>query len=300
MAIQLSGIIVPNVTPTDVAGRVDKTGLQKLITYLLDAGVHGLFVGGSAGEGPLLTDKEWQRLMEFTAEFAGSRVPLLAGVQDTSTPRVLERIKIVKKIGYKQCVVTPAYYLVSKSAEEHLHHFGTCVEATDIEVIPYNIPQLTQSAISVDTVCDMARRGWIRHVKDSEGNLANIKAMVQKGGEYGLRILCGNDPISGDALLSGAAGLISGTANMVPELFVNLFAAAKANQREKVKEIQNEVINIGNKVVLAGPSWVPPLKVFAAKRSGGDWGTGVPPCAAISKEQAAQVEKLLEQMRQPA
>ena len=51
-ATRLSGIIVPNVTPTDAQGRVDSAGLRKLIEYLIGAGVHGLFVGGSAAEGP--------------------------------------------------------------------------------------------------------------------------------------------------------------------------------------------------------------------------------------------------------
>ena len=299
MATKLSGIIVPNVTPTDAQGRVDSVGLRKLIDYLLAAGVHGLFVGGSAGEGPLLTDSQWHRMMELTMEFTGSRVPLLAGVQDTSTPRVLEKIKSVRKIGYKHCVVTPAFYIPSKTAAEHLRHFGACVEATDIEIIPYNIPQLTQSVLAVETVIDMARRGWIRHIKDSEGNLNSLKAIVKGTAEYGLGLLCGNDPISGEALLSGAAGLVSGTANIVPELFLTLYAAAKANDREKVRQTQSEIVNIMNKVVLSGPSWLPPLKYAAARRSGGEWGTGVPPCADILAEQIAQAEKFLDLLRQP-
>src|SRR5439155_4996254 len=106
--------------------------------------VQGLCVGGSAGEGPLLTEREWHRLMEITIQAAGSRVPLLAGVQDTSTRRVIEKIKAVAKLGYTQYVVTPTFYLPSKTAAEHLRLFGACVEASSIEVIPYNIPQLTQ------------------------------------------------------------------------------------------------------------------------------------------------------------
>ena len=199
--------------------------------------------------------------MELTLEFTGSRIPLLAGVQDTSTPRVSEKIKAVSKMGYKNCVVTPAVYIPSKTASEHLRHFGACVEAADIEIIPYNIPQLTQSVIAVETVCDMAKRGWIHHIKDSEGNLESLKAMVKGASEYGLGVLCGNDPISGEALLAGASGLVSGTANIVPEMFLNLYTQAKAGKREKVQQQLASIVEVMNKVVLSGPAWLPPLKV---------------------------------------
>jgi 4-hydroxy-tetrahydrodipicolinate synthase len=292
MSTKLSGIIVPNVTPTDSAGRVDADGLKKLIEYLLAAGVHGLFVGGSAGEGPLLVEREFRRLMEITIETVGSRVPLLAGVQDTSTPRVLEKIKVVAKLGYKHCVVTPPFYIPCKTAAEQLRHFGACVEATKIEIIPYNIPQLTQSTIAVDTVCEMVRRDWIQHIKDSEGNLENIKAMV-KGAGSSLGILCGNDQISGEALLAGATGLVSGTANMIPEQFVNLYNTAKAGDRTRVGKQQNEINDFVNKIVLSGPAWLPALKYFSAKRCGGDFEMAIPPVAEMSERQRTEADKYL-------
>ena len=83
---------------------------------LIDAGVHGLFVSGSAGEGPLLVQREWCRLMKIAQEAAGDRVPVLGGVQDTSTRKVLDKIAWLRELGYRYCVVTPTFYIPTRSA----------------------------------------------------------------------------------------------------------------------------------------------------------------------------------------
>ena len=82
-SMELSGVIPPLLTPTDAQDRVDEPALRRSIRRLIDADVHGLFVGGTAGEGPLLADREWSRLMEIAFDETAGRLPLLGGVQDT-------------------------------------------------------------------------------------------------------------------------------------------------------------------------------------------------------------------------
>src|ERR1700722_523922 len=137
--IDLHGIIPPILTPTDAHDRVDEPALRQSIRRLLAAGVHGLFVGGTAGEGALLVEREWCRLMEVAYEEAAGRVPVLGGVQDTSTRKVLVKVTRLREIGYQHFVVTPTFYIAARTHDEQLRLFAACREAAgDMELIGYN------------------------------------------------------------------------------------------------------------------------------------------------------------------
>jgi 4-hydroxy-tetrahydrodipicolinate synthase len=111
---ELSGVIVPIITPVDDQDRVAEPAFRQVIRRLIEAGVHGLFIGGSAGEGPLLTAREWQRMVEIAFDEARGALPLLGGAIDTSTQRIKERIKILADVGYEYFVVTLTFTPRSK------------------------------------------------------------------------------------------------------------------------------------------------------------------------------------------
>ena len=78
----------------------------------------------------------------------GGAVHLLGGAIDTSTRRVLEKIRILSQLGFPYTVVTPTYYITLRTPDEHLRLFGECVEhAGNTEIIAYNIPSCTGSAM---------------------------------------------------------------------------------------------------------------------------------------------------------
>lgn len=168
---KLHGVVVPVITPIDAQEDVDEAALRKLIRRLVRAGIHSIFMGGSAGEGPLLVDRQWRRLAEIAFDEVGGQVPLLGGVMDTSSRRVREKIKALKDIGYRYFVLTPTFYLSIRSPSEHIRLFGEAKEvAGDMEMIAYNIPQCTGAALTIDTLCELARRGWIQCCKESSGD----------------------------------------------------------------------------------------------------------------------------------
>ena len=87
---------------------------------------------------------------------------------DTSARRVCEKIALLQQIGYRRFVLTPTFYIAVKAPSEHLRLFGQAKEAAgEMEMIAYNIPQCTGSALAVETMCEMVKRGWIRCCKES-------------------------------------------------------------------------------------------------------------------------------------
>lgn len=289
----LHGVIVPVITPVNRDDRVDKAAFGKLLGRQVKAGVHGIFVGGSAGEGPLLTDAEWRRMVETARDVVDDRIPLLAGVMDTSTRRVLDKIAVLRHAGYRYAVLTPTFYLATKTSREHLRLFAAARKAAgDVELIAYNIPACTSSVLAVDTVCALARRGWVRCVKDSSGDLPAMKELIRRGHKLGLSVLSGDEVTSGAALLAGADGIIPVCANVEPETFLALYQAGAAGDREGVARQMRRVTELRAALVLAGPCWLAGIK-YAVTRLGIGSGVTVSPLEPVPASPRRMIRKLL-------
>ena len=290
---KLGGIIPPILTPTDERDNVDEPALRGFVDWLIGQGVNGLFVGGSAGEGPLLVEREWNRLAEITFDQARGRVPLMMGVQDTSTRKVLDKIRSARAIGYRYCVVTPTFYNPCRTAGEQLRLFAACLEAAQpMELVAYNIPQLTISAVEVDTFCELARRGWIRYCKESSGNLDFLRQLIARGADVGLQVLMGDEMNAAIGLQAGARGLVNLCINVEPATYLQLFAAVERKDLNEANRLQARICEIVNRVALATPSFVAGPKHVMARRG---FGIGRPlsPQEPVGPEQAREIDAFM-------
>jgi 4-hydroxy-tetrahydrodipicolinate synthase len=291
--VELSGVIPPILTPTDVRDRVDEPALRQSVRRLIEAGVHGLFVGGSAGEGPLLADREWCKLMEVVRDETAGRLPLLGGVQDVSTRKVTDKVVRLREIGYTHFVVTPTFYIPCRTGEEQLRLFAACREAAgDMEMIGYNIPQMTGSHVAVETFCEAARRGWMRYCKESSGDLTFLKRLVTEGRAVGLRVLMGDERNAAEGLLAGAVGLVNLCINVEPATYLRLYEAAVKRDTAELARQQERINRIVDAVVLSGPCFVSGPKYVLSKLGIGR-GYPVSPLEPVSEEQAQRIDGFL-------
>jgi len=292
-AQELAGIIVPLLPPPDGEDRVDERPMRQHVSRLIDAGVHGLFMGGSAGSGPLLVDAEWDRLAEIVHDEVRGRVPLLGGAQDTSTRRVVDKVKRLARVGYQHVVVTPTYYVATTTPDEHLRLFGACREAVDgVEIIPYNIPQVTNSVIAAETMTRMARDGWIRYCKESSGDLDYLRRLVTEGGEVGLEVFAGEELNAATALRIGAAGLVPVCANIEPAPYLRMMEAAARRDEEALNHLQARIRTLVQAIVRGGPCWLSG-PMYALGKLGIGAGTPVSPLQVAGPEQAARIDEVM-------
>ncbi len=292
---ELHGVIVPVITPINDREDVDEGAFRQILRRLIKAGVHGIFVGGSAGEGPLLVDEQWRRMAEIALDEVRDDVPLLGGAQDTSSRKVCEKVKVLGEIGYRYFVVTPTFYITVKTAEEHLRLFGQAKEAgQDMEMIPYNIPQCTASTLALETMCEMAKRGWVRRCKESSGDWAYLKELIRRGKDVGLTVLAGDEPTSGDALLAGAAGIVPVCANYEPGLFLRLYDAGTRGDRSEVTRLMRRMELLREGLLLSGPCWLTGIKYALAALG---MGSGVPlsPLEPVDAKRKALIDALIEE-----
>ena len=289
---RLHGVIVPAITFVDDNDRVEELAYRNLLRRLIEAGVHGIFAGGSAGEGPLLTLREWERVMIIAFDECRGKIPLLGGSMDTSTQRIIERLKILAEIGYEFFVVTPTFYGGSKLAEEQLRLFGECREHCDgMEMIAYNIPACTGSVISVETMCNMARRGWIRYCKDSSDDIRYFQRLVSEGEPLGLEPLIGSERNAAEGLLLGACGLVPVCANYNPSTYL---AAHKARtDKQELTLCQNRINSMVQSLVLEPRSWLAGIK-YAVSLTGIGSGKPVSPLESLNADEKRLINSFVQ------
>lgn len=237
----LSGLIPPVITPLTQSGDVDTDALQQLIHYLIVNHASGAFVLGSSGEGPWLTSQQKEKVVRTTVEAADGKIKVLAGALEPSTRRTIEAVQEIATYGADYAVITTPYYFEA-DADCQKQHFMRIAETASIPVLLYNIPSMTHNAISVDTVAQVMKQPNIVGIKDSEGDLEKMKALVAlKGQRPDFVVFQGAEKLSAEALSIGADGLVAGMGNIVPGLFYELFTQAKKGEQAQATQIQARV-----------------------------------------------------------
>jgi 4-hydroxy-tetrahydrodipicolinate synthase len=288
---EMAGIIVPVITPVDDHDRVDEATYRAQLRRLIKAGVHGVFAGGSAGEGPLLTIQEWERMAVIAFEECHEKVHLLGGTMDTSTARITQRIKVLGQIGYKNFVVAPTFYVGAKLPSEFLRLFGECKDHSEgMNMIAYNIPSCTGSMIPSEVMVEMVRRGWINYVKDSSEDMDYFQRLLADAGPMGLRVFLGTERKAAEALLAGAVGLVPTCANYAPGIFLSAYAAR--GNKEELARLQGPITALVNNLLLAPRLWLAGMN-YAVSTLGIGSGRVVSPLEALDEEERGRIDLFL-------
>jgi 4-hydroxy-tetrahydrodipicolinate synthase len=288
---KISGVIVPVVTPIDGNERVDEKAFRAVIRRCINSGVRGIFVGGSAGMGPMFTDTEWKRAMEIARDEVRHECSLMAGVICTSTACALERIRFLEQIHYETMVVTPTYYITLSRDEDFKTHFEECRQASDMEMIIYNIPSCTYSQIPLGVVEDMADRNWFSAIKESSGNRQYFKQMALIAERHNITLLQGNEPDIEWGLKLGASGIVPVCANFEPKTFVQACAAAAEADYIRLKELQGRIDYLRENLLVQSELWISGI-MYGLKTLG--IGSGIPlkPLPQVSEKTKQRIDSL--------
>ena len=232
----LRGVVPPVCTPLDASGGVDTVSLARLVEHLVAGGVHGLFALGSTSEVAYLTDEQRAVALRTVVETAAGRVPVLAGVIDTTTARVIAHARTAASLGADALVATAPFY-TRTHPKEIAGHFRALRAAVDLPLFAYDIPVAVHSKLSARLVRELAEDGTLAGLKDSSGDEGGLRRLlVELGGREGradgptphFSVLTGSELTVDSALLAGADGVVPGIGNVDPAGYVRLYDAARA------------------------------------------------------------------------
>src|ERR1700722_13824359 len=210
-----SGRLVAIVTPMNPDGSIDWPAWERVLTFQLAAGTSGVVVGGTTGESATLSDEDLLGLLERARVRLRGRAALIAGAGTSSTAQTVARARLLSAAGVDALlVVTPAY---NKPTQEGLYrHFEAVAAASSVPVVPYNVPSRTAVDLLPATVARLAKLSGVVAVKEAVASMERVRELVGSTGAA-FAVLSGDNATAAQAMLNGARGVISVTANVCPE-----------------------------------------------------------------------------------
>ncbi|MFJ5721238.1 dihydrodipicolinate synthase family protein [Streptomyces sp. NPDC093149] len=248
----LHGVVPPVCTPLDSRGEVDTSSLARLVEHLVAGGVHGLFALGSTSEVAYLTDEQRATALKTVVDVADGRVPVLAGVIDTTTARVVEHAGSAAELGADALVATAPFY-TRTHGKEIAQHFRRLRAEVDLPLFAYDIPVAVHSKLSAALVRELAEDGTLAGLKDSSGDEGGLRRLlVELGGRDGRKegpaprfsVLTGSELTVDAALLAGVDGVVPGIGNVDPAGYVRLYDAARAGNWALAAKEQERLVEL--------------------------------------------------------
>ncbi len=236
MKRSLSGIIPPLVTPLLDRDTLDHEGLARLIEHVLGGGVHGLFILGTTGEAPSLSYRLRREFVSRVCELVQGRVPVLVGVTDTSFVESVALAHHAAEAGASAVVLSTPYYFPAGQTEL-TSYIEAIVEQLPLPLVLYNMPSLTKVWFEIDTLHKLASFERIIGIKDSSGDLdyfGRLMSLRERRPDWS--IFMGPEALLPRAMRLGGDGGVSGGANVFPQLFVECYNAAVADDLARVDQ----------------------------------------------------------------
>lgn len=219
------GVMTAIVTPFRADGEVDLPSFERLATWQIASGVHGLVPCGTTGEGATLRPEEHAQVIDAAVRIASGRVPVLAGCGTNDTRTTIAAAERAQKAGADGLlVVTPYYNKPNRSGM--LAHFAAVAQAVDLPIIAYNVPGRTGQNLGVEQTLALSAIPGVVGVKEAAGDLEQLAAIVA-GRPAGFAVLTGDDALALPAMSLGADGVISVVSNEAPRLMATMIEAAR-------------------------------------------------------------------------
>jgi 4-hydroxy-tetrahydrodipicolinate synthase len=233
------GSLVAIVTPMRPDGSIDPAAWDALLDWHLAAGTAGIVIGGTTGESVTLGDAELGMLVARSRAHLNGRLPIIAGVGGSNTAAVAERARTLDASGADALlVVTPAY---NRPTQEGLYrHFAAVAAASGLPLVLYNVPSRTAVDLLPETVGRLAKLPRVVAVKEAVASIARIRELVAACGPD-FDVLSGDDATAREAVVAGARGVISVTANVAPVAMARMIAAALRGDAAEAERIDTSL-----------------------------------------------------------
>jgi dihydrodipicolinate synthase/N-acetylneuraminate lyase len=222
MTPKLQGIVVPLLTPfSRDPDAFDETAYRRLIDHVIGAGVHAVIANAATSEFNSLDEAERERAAEVAVEHAAGRVPVLVGAGSPTTRHSIRWARHAEKIGAQGLLVMPPYYGTCPT-DGIVRHYAEISRASSLPIMLYNAPYAAHVLLTPGDVERIAREANVPWVKLTTGVLEHVTQIRARMGDR-IAIFEGVDSLAFPSMALGSCGWVAGTANMIPELAVELW-----------------------------------------------------------------------------
>ncbi|MGM9538487.1 MAG: dihydrodipicolinate synthase family protein [Candidatus Onthomonas sp.] len=291
MGKKFEGIIPPIVTPFRPDGSIDEKLAAREMEICIKAGVHGLSVGGSTGEGPTLNDEELKTLITIAKDYVSGEQPIVCGVMRTCTRDAVKAGLAAKEAGADAIMVTPtAYNVLVPNAEGMFDFYSTISREVQLPIIIYNvIPQNTIYPDLFHRLLD--ETDYVMGIKQSVGGIQALYADIMEVGDKG-RVYAATDDMIYSCFDLGAKGAISAILSVFPKECIEMWECAQNGNHARGLEIQKSLYK---KWQCLGGNQFPIRLKYALQVMGREVGLCRSPITYLPEEEKARIRAAFSQ-----
>jgi 4-hydroxy-tetrahydrodipicolinate synthase len=248
---QGSGVAI--VTPFK-DNQINLVEFATLIDWHIEHKTSAIIVIGTTGESPVLSMDEKKLLIRSAVEFSAGRIPIIANTGTNNTAQSIELSLYAQNVGADGLLLVAPYY--NKPTQRGLiAHFSAIAQAVELPIILYNVPSRCGVNIQAETVIELSKVANIVGVKEASGNLEQIKEIIDKTGDE-FAVYSGNDDQIFDVLALGGDGVISVSANLIPQTISTLCTLFFNGNTTESSELSND-LSLLHKVLFIESNPVP-------------------------------------------
>lgn len=235
MTVNWKGIYPAVTTKFYENGQLDLDTFETNICSQIEAGVHGIVLGGSLGEASTLKNSEKLELVEKTLELVDGKIPVIMNIAEKTTSDAIHAAKSAQDLGASGLMILPPMQYKADDRET-IRYFKTVAKSTDLPIMIYNNPVDYGIEVTLDMFEELIEMENIKAVKESTRDTANITRTINRFGDR-IKILAGVDTYALESLVLGASGWVAGLVCAFPKETVAIYNLVKANRIQEALKI---------------------------------------------------------------
>ena len=251
------GMIAAMPTPFNKDESIDYYGVKVLIEFFIEAGLHGVLVGGSTGEFFFLSQEERKELFKCCCEASAGRIPIIA---HTGCPRTADTISLSKyadEVGASaNLVLTPHFMAVNSSMI--YDYYSDIAKNTKNGLIIYHFPGASGTRLSPQQVVELSKIDGLIGIKNTEDMDHTVSILILTRDNPDFHIATGYDSLAFNTLNMGGNASMGVIHNILPRQMVAMYDAIRANKIEEARELNNRLLPITT--IIEGEPYPGPLK----------------------------------------
>ena len=235
MSIQWKGVMPAVTTKFTNDDKLDLNMFEININAQLEAGVHGIVLGGTLGEASTLSDDEKRTLTRTTVDIVKGQVPVLINIAEQTTKGAIEAAQKAEEDGAKGLMMLPPMRYKAGDRET-VEYFKATANSTSLPIMVYNNPVDYKIEVTLEMFDELLKCDNIKAVKESTRDISNVTRIKNRFGDR-LKIMTGVDTLALESLLMGADGWIAGLVCAFPAETVAIYELQKAGRIQEALEI---------------------------------------------------------------
>ena len=235
MTFEWKGVFPALLTPFTADDKLDLTMYEKNLAAQVEAGVHGIIIGGSLGEASTITVQEKEELVEFSVEYLNGKIPVILNIAESSTKDAIQQAIYAHNWGADGIMLLPPMRYKTDDRET-ITYFKAVANSTDLPIMIYNNPVDYKIDTRPDMFDQLVACKNITALKESSRDVTNLTRMKNRFGDR-FKILCGVDTLAMEELCLGADGLVAGLVCAFPKETVAIYNLVKAGKIEEAIKI---------------------------------------------------------------